>query len=101
MFYYLILFFLIAVEEDYYVDLWKCLFFPQIDGKWSSWNDQTISINKQQCSGNLIHSTRKCDSPSPQYCGLTCGEHFIKVDILPGIKSFFRRFIYYFAGKQK
>ena len=95
MVFYLILFFLIAVEEDYYVDLWKCLFFPQIDGKWSSWNDQTISINKQQCSGNLIYSTRKCDSPSPQYCGLTCGEHFIKVDIIPGPKYLFRLYFYF------
>ena len=84
------------MESDYYVSLWRCLYFPQIDGQWSAWNDETVTINKQQCNGNLIYSTRKCDSPSPQYCGLTCGEHFMKVDIIPGL--FFQSHIFYFKN---
>ena len=89
------------MESDYYVSLWRCLYFPQIDGKWSSWNDKTITINKRQCNGNLIYSTRKCDSPSPKYCGLTCGEHFIKVDIIPGFYFKILKSDFYFGNMLK
>ena len=100
-YFYLFFIIIILVESDYYVSLWRCLYFPQIDGKWSSWNDKTITINKRQCNGNLIYSTRKCDSPSPKYCGLTCGEHFIKVDIIPGFYFKILKSDFYFGNMLK
>ena len=64
---------------------------------WGSWISQHAThTNGKHCQGMLVYSSRTCDSPSPEYCGKTCGEKLFKIDILPGNFILFTFTILYF-----